>query len=177
MSSLKFIFTGSPGAGKTTAVSAISDTPPIITNASTTHDLNSISNRNKVEMDFSEIVLDDNTSIHLYGIPGQRRFKFLWDIIIRDGLGLIILIDHNRVSPLEDLDIYLDNFSSFINKTNAVIGITKMEVHNNNKLRIDDYYKHLKKRGLVLPIYPSNVTQRNDVIMLLNSLMANLEYH
>lgn len=176
MPDYKFIFTGTPGAGKTTAISTISDTFPVVTDASTAHDLKNFSTASKIAMDFAEIALEDNTNIHLYGVPGQRRFKFMWDIIIKNGLGLIILVDHSRPSPLDDLDIYLDNFSSFIKETGAVIGITKMHTANKEDLTIEDYFKHLKKRKLNLPIYPSNVIKRSDVITLLNSLMASLEY-
>ena len=39
MPQLKFIFTGTPGAGKTTAIAAISDFPPVSTDAFVTDDL------------------------------------------------------------------------------------------------------------------------------------------
>lgn len=176
MSEFKFIFTGTPGAGKTTAIGAISDSPPVVTDASTTDELQDVKDVTTVAMDFGEITLDDGAKIHLYGTPGQERFRFMWDIIVKGGLGLIILIDHSHERPIYELDIYLDNFANFIEETGAVIGITRMDLAGSNAPSVDDYYDHLEKRGLTIPVFPTDVRQKDDVIMLLDSLMAMLEY-
>ena len=177
MSEFKFIFTGTPGAGKTTAIGAISDHPPVVTDASTTDDLKETKDVTTVAMDFGEITLDEGVKVHLYGTPGQERFRFMWDIIVKGGLGLIILLDHSRPNPIEDLDIYLDNFSGFIEETGAVVGVTRMDVESLNEIELEDYYTHLEGRGLALPIIPTDVRDRDEVLMLLDSLMAMLEYN
>lgn len=125
MAQLKFIFTGTPGAGKTTAISAISDFPPVSTDAFATDELSDIKEQTTVAMDFGELTLESGERIGLYGTPGQDRFRHMWEILIRGGLGLIILIDNSRPDPLFDLKIYLDNFRQFILETGAVIGITR----------------------------------------------------
>ncbi|MCK4708301.1 MAG: ATP/GTP-binding protein, partial [Gammaproteobacteria bacterium] len=114
--------------------------------------------------------------VHLYGMPGQERFKFIWEIIVKGGLGLIILIDHSRPNPIEDMDIYLDNFASFIEETGAVIGITKMDLSDEGAPELEQYYNHLEQRGISLPVLSTNVRDSNDVIMLLDYLVAILEY-
>ncbi|MCK5335718.1 MAG: ATP/GTP-binding protein [Gammaproteobacteria bacterium] len=174
MSESKLIFTGVPGAGKTIAIGAISDSPPIVTDAST---VNNIAKAiTTVSMDFGEITLDSDIKVHLYGMPGQERFKFIWEIIVKGGLGLIILIDHSRPNPIEDMDIYLDNFASFIEETGAVIGITKMDLSDEGAPELEQYYNHLEQRGISLPVLSTNVRDSNDVIMLLDYLVAILEY-
>lgn len=176
MSYFKFIFTGTPGSGKTSAISALSDTPPVTTAALAAQYRTTTKTSQKVAMDFGEITLKDNIKVHLYGIPGQERFRFLWETITRGGIGLIILIDHSRPSPLEDLDIYLDNFSNFIKETGAVVGITHMDIADNNTPELDDYYTHLEQRHMALPIYPTDARKLNDIMFLLDSLMAIVEY-
>ena len=175
MSDIKFIFTGPPGAGKTSAIASISDAPPIITNATASKktDTNGVA---AAGMDFAEITLQDDIVVHLYGIPGQERFRFIWEVIIRGGLGLIILIDNTRPSPLDDLDIYLDNFADFIDTTSAVIGITRINKDNKDSLQLNDYHKHLKKRNLELPFFPVDTRKPKDISLLLDSLMAMLEF-
>jgi len=70
----KIIFTGPVGVGKTTAIAALSDEPPIQTDASAS-DMTAVrKGYTTVAMDYGLIQLDENTKIHLYGTPGQERF-------------------------------------------------------------------------------------------------------
>ena len=76
----KIIFTGPVGVGKTTAIAALSDDPPIQTDASAS-DMTAVrKGYTTVAMDYGLIQLDENTKVHLYGTPGQERFDFMWDI-------------------------------------------------------------------------------------------------
>jgi len=174
MSDLKFIFTGTPGVGKTTAIAMISEFEPVVTDVFTTDALAEEKEQTTVAMDFGEITLDDDEKIRLYGTPGQRRFKFMWEILVGGGLGLVILIDNSRADPLDDLNIYLENFSDFISKTGAVIGVTRMQ--NYPEPDLDQYYSFLEERGLDLPVLDIDVREKEDVIMLLDALMAVSEF-
>jgi uncharacterized protein len=174
VSDLKFIFTGTPGVGKTTAISMISEFDPVVTDVFSTDELAEQKERTTVAMDFGEITLDDNEKIRLYGTPGQRRFQFMWEILIEGGLGLVILIDNSRTNPLEDLDMYLENFKDFIQATGAVIGVTRMQTHPVPDL--DQYYAVLESLELDLPVLDIDVREKDDVIMLLDALMAISEY-
>ncbi len=174
MSELKFIFTGTPGAGKTTAIAAISDIPPVITDTRTTDDLADTKDATTVAMDFGEFTLDSGETIRLYGTPGQKRFDFMWKILTQGGLGLIILVDNTRPDPLRDLDIYLDNFAEFIEETGAVIGVTRMDLDDRTSL--DHYYDHLYGKNIHLPLFETDVRKKDDVLILLDSLMTCLEY-
>ncbi|HOB61390.1 MAG TPA: ATP/GTP-binding protein [Candidatus Competibacteraceae bacterium] len=173
MKQIKFIFTGPPGAGKTTAIAAISEFPPVSTDVLSTDDLAKTKEKTTVAMDFGQITLDNGLKIGLYGTPGQERFRFMWEILVQGGLGLIVLIDNRRPDPLKDLEIYLDNFSEFIDKTDAVIGITCSDVKETPTL--DDYQDVLQKRGQVFPVFSVDAREKEDVLFLLNALLTCLE--
>ena len=66
----KIIFTGPVGSGKTTAIGAISDIPPVGTDVSCSDESALIKDTTTVAMDYSYISLDDGTRVHLYGTPG-----------------------------------------------------------------------------------------------------------
>lgn len=170
---LKFIFTGPPNAGKSTAIAAISEFPPVATDVLATDRLASVKEKTTVAMDFGQITLENGQKIGLYGTPGQRRFKFMWEILIKGGLGLIILIDNKRPNPLEDLQIYLENFADFISKTDAVIGVTSMDVKDTPTL--DDYFDFLNQRGQMFPLFAIDARNKDDVLFLLNALLTCLE--
>lgn len=173
MSEYKFIFTGTPGAGKTTAIAAISDTPPVSTDMDSTDELRVIKDKTTVAMDFGELTLEGGEKVFLYGTPGQERFRHMWEILIRGGLGLILLIDNSRPDPLDDLAMYLGNFREFIQSTGAVIAITRSDIKDDPD--IGGYQEVLSDLGMVLPIIHADPRQREDVLMLLDMLISIVE--
>ncbi len=50
-----------------------------------------------VAMDFGRISLADDLVLYLFGTPGQHRFWFMWDDLIRGAIGAIVLIDTRRL--------------------------------------------------------------------------------
>jgi len=88
-------------------------------------------------------------------------------------LGLIVLVDNRRSDPLKDLEIYLENFSEFINETDAVIGVTCMDLKDTPTL--DDYQDFLQKLGRIYPVFAVDARNKEDVLLLLSALLACLE--
>lgn len=171
----KFVFTGCVGAGKTTAIKAISEVDPISTEAKPTEQ--SVVKRKSsttVAMDYGELTLEDGEKLFLYGTPGQRRFDFMCHILTQGALGLIILIDNSHENPMEELDYFLNLNAAFLQKSAAVIGITHYDL--TTQPTIDDYYQALEERGDPWPVIHIDAREKNDVIVLLNTLLATLEY-
>src|SRR4051812_2896224 len=105
----KILFTGTMGAGKTTAIGAVSEVPPLVTDVMNT-DTSSAKAMTTVGLDFGLLTLDNGDRLRLFGTPGQARFDFLWKILVRNSLGLVILVDNSSADPLADLAVYLDGF-------------------------------------------------------------------
>lgn len=173
-SELKFVFTGTMGAGKTHAIAALSDIPVISTDVKATDEARLKKEKTTVAMDYGEIKIDEDTTINLYGTPGQKRFEYMWQILADGALGVIVMVDNSREKPIEDLDIYLDNFKAFAEKGALAVAIT----HGDKKAipERDAYCKHLKKRGFDgLPVYFVDARERPQVSLVIKSLLAMLE--
>jgi uncharacterized protein len=173
MTHYKIIFTGPVGSGKTTAISALSDTPVL-----NTDEIASDMTRNRkptttVAMDFGVMKLDGDDQVLLYGTPGQERFDFMWEILVEGGLGLILLLDNSRDNALKDLDFYLAAFRAFIDKTELVIGVTRTEAHPRPSLGA--YQTCLQQHGLSFPVFEVDARKRADVAMLVRALLYRID--
>lgn len=174
-SKIKFVFTGCVGAGKTTAIAAISETIPISTEAKPSED--SVIKRKSsttVAMDYGELTLDDGEKIYLYGTPGQRRFDFMCPILTKGALGLIILIDNSHHNPFDELDYFLNLNAAFLQDHAAVIGITHYD--QSTRPTVDDYYQVLEQRGDPWPVLHVDARRPSDITILLDTLLASLEF-
>jgi signal recognition particle receptor subunit beta len=168
----KIIFTGSMGAGKTTAISAVAGRTMLRTEAVNT-DASVAKATTTVGFDYGEILLPQGDVLRLYGTPGQRRFSFLWRVIARGALGLVILVDNSRPDPLEDLALYMDSFPALVKSGVVVIGVGRTETHPEPSL--ETYYRFMEARQLMLPIFEVDVRNPEHVLMMLDVLLSMLE--
>ena len=172
MREYKILFTGTMGAGKTTAIAAVSEAPPVTTDVANT-DTSVAKATTTVGLDFGLMTLDSGDRLRLFGTPGQARFDFLWGILAQNALGIVILVDNSRPAPLEDLQAYIDGFAGPLRAVPCVIGVGRLPSHPSPG--IDDYAAWLGARGLVLPILEVDVRERADVLLLLDTLLAQVE--
>jgi signal recognition particle receptor subunit beta len=169
----KIIFTGPVGAGKTTAITAISDIAPISTEQAATDETKDKKELTTVAMDYGSMRLDNGEMIHLYGTPGQKRFDFMWDLLIEGSLGVIIMLDDTNPTPLKDLQGFVSAFKDFIQSHAVVVGVSRMELGKG--LKIEDYHEALMKSNLNVPVFEVDARQHDDVMMLVQALLYSLD--
>lgn len=169
----KIIFTGPVGAGKTTAIQSMSDIPIISTNEAASDMTKQRKSNTTVAMDYGQIKIGNKERIHLYGTPGQERFDFMWEILTKGALGLILLLDNSRENPQQDLKFYTQAFSDFINKGELVVGITRID--DTNKPDINDYRSWIDELQIRAPVFSVDARERQDVSSLIQALLYTLD--
>jgi signal recognition particle receptor subunit beta len=103
---VKIAIAGGFAVGKTTTVAAISEIAPLTTEAAMTDVSVGVDDTTGAEhkasttvaMDFGRVSLGDDLILYLFGTPGQDRFRFMWDDLIRGAIGAVVLVDTTRLA-------------------------------------------------------------------------------
>lgn len=172
MQRLKIVFSGPMGSGKTQAILSLSDIPVVSTEVQNT-DLDAHTKAlTTVGMDYGELILEGETRLGLYGTPGQERFNFIWPILVQGALGVIILVDHSALNPLSDMARYLETFEE-IYRGRIIIGISQIDKRQDREFNI--YREWLRDTERNLPIFPVDMREKEDVLLLVETIITALE--
>ena len=74
-------------------------------------------------MDFGRITLDQDLILYLFGTPGQHRFWFMWDDLVRGAIGAVVLVDTRRLADcFAAVDYFEDRGLPFVVAVNCFDG-------------------------------------------------------
>ncbi len=76
-----------------------------------------------VAMDFGRVSLADDLVLYLFGTPGQERFWFMWDDLVRGAIGAVVLTDTRRLADsFSPIDFFEDRGLPYVVGLNCFDG-------------------------------------------------------
>jgi signal recognition particle receptor subunit beta len=123
---MRLVVTGTVGAGKSTFIRTVSEIDVVDTDKVATDPSAEIKKRTTVAMDFGRLQFAPGMALHLYGTPGQSRFDFMWDILIRRAHAYVLLVAAHRPSDFRSARRIL-TFMHQRAKIPMLIGLTHID--------------------------------------------------
>lgn len=173
--SVKLVISGSMGAGKTSAIKAISGIPPVTTEALTFQEESHHEEKTTttVAMDYGELTLPDGRVLAIFGTPGQRRYDFICKILINSALGLIILIDHTSAEAVDDLRYYLEIYDDVLDDIPCVVGVSHTD--EDPFFSPEPYIEAMGDLATIVPVCALDARRTEDITAVIECLLAILQ--
>jgi signal recognition particle receptor subunit beta len=169
------LFAGPMGAGKTTAIRTLSDIEVVSTEAANTDRAQADKPTTTVALDYGEIGVTDEEKIRLYGIPGQRRFEFMWRILRDRAEGMVLLVNNDAPDAVGAVRDFIIDFFDLVERGGLVIGITRSDVAPGPTLTDYTDVLEVEHPELMVPVLLVDARDRRHMELLLMTLIANME--
>ncbi len=157
---------GPMGAGKTTAIGVLGDAERVVRDAGEPRHVD-------VDVDYGEILLSADELVRLYGVPGGKRFDFMWAALRQRATGVIVLVRNDSSDPIGDLDALLEEFHDAVDRESVVVGVTHRDVAPEPSM--GDYRRIIDERhpGVGIPVLAVDARDPDQLRAVLSALVAN----
>lgn len=167
----KIVLSGPVGAGKSTAVRALSEGSVLATDVIASNIPDDVKDFTTVALDHGVFDLDNGDRVYLFGTPGQDRFDYMWEILAEGATGLVLLTSNRSADPLSELRSFLRVFAPFVHRTNTVVGVTHTDLSPWPSM--EDYRRTLVELGLTgEQVWAVDARRSEDIRRLVMALVT-----
>jgi signal recognition particle receptor subunit beta len=175
MSEHVILFGGPMGAGKTTAIRSLSDIDVVSTEAANSDRETVDKPTTTVALDYGEILLGPDEKVRLYGIPGQRRFSFMWRMLADRAEGMLLLVADDGVDPVGELLMFLHDFADLAERGGVVVGVSRTDLGRGPGMAAYAEALTTARPDTLIPVLSLDPRDKSQMRMALMTLVVNLE--
>jgi hypothetical protein len=173
MKTMRIVVAGTPGAGKSTFVRTISEIEVVDTERAATDETGLLKKKTTVAFDFGRVSFGSIMELQIYGTPGQSRFNFMWDFLIKNAHTYILLVAANRPDDVH----YARQILSFMNqraKIPMIVGLTHTDCPgacSQEELMMRLGYMNDRHRPPIVHVNPTMRASVNEALMTMMALL------
>jgi len=169
----KLAIVGEVGVGKSQLIKTLSEISPVETEAKSSVDIGK--EFTTVGIDYGRITLSDDTALGLYGVPGQSRYSFIWEIVNTSLWGLLIMIKFGDTPDYENLEKLLEFFEPKKNGSACIVGVSHCEDADEGELsaltlEINAILDHFEIQAPVLKVDPRKKDSSLSLLYTFNAI-------
>lgn len=169
----KLVVVGEVGAGKTQLIHTISEISPFETEAKSSVDIGK--KYTTVGIDYGRLTLSPDAALGLYGLPGQERYSFLWDMVNEGLWGLLILMKFGSGFNEQSFSKIIEHFQPQTKGIPVVVGISHAEDADDDEIDEIQEILHIcmQEHGLFAPtvtVDPRDLESSILILQLFDSL-------
>lgn len=173
----KLAIIGDVGAGKTELINTLSSISTLSTEVKSSIDIGK--EYTTVGIDYGRINLSDDMALGMYGIPGQKRYAFLWEMVNKSLWGLILLIRADTELNVDSIRHQLSYFDPVESGTPCVVGVTHAE--SSDEAYLDQFFFEVEDLlgscGVNAPIFQIDARDNESAQLFLHTFNTmNLVY-
>lgn len=166
----KLVLAGAMGAGKSTAIAALADAPPVSTEMPIVDGIRGSKTTTTVALDFATAMLEDGTPLFLYGLPGQDHLSFMRPIVLEGALGALMMLDGRDPDLPATCQEWLDSLHDHDPALPLAIGITHTDLVGDFSL--EPLRALLHERRVRVPAFTVDARDRAQMAHLVRALLA-----
>ena len=168
----KLAIVGEVGAGKSKIINTLSEIKPLETEAESSIDIGKT--HTTVGIDYGRIAISSDTALGLYGVPGQERYSFVWELVNTSLWGILILIKYGSTPDYDNLTKMLNFFEPAKKGVSCLIGVTHCEDVDSEDLSVfnQELQSLLVAHDLVSPVLNVDPRDEKSAMMVLQVFNA-----
>jgi signal recognition particle receptor subunit beta len=128
-----------------------------------------------VALDYGEITVGEDDKVRLYGVPGQRRFDFMWEILRERAIGMVLMVNNDSSEPIAQMLEFLEEFAVLHERGGVVVAVSRTDVPGGPL--VHEYSEALfsTRPDMLVPVFTVDARDTAQMHTVLMTLILNIE--